>query len=60
MLLDTCLENAAEEKSRVTGELIKWAEAENKDGKYNLIGAFESIDKQYEQDREVCFKKYPQ
>lgn len=59
-LLDECLNRAKTEKARVTEELIKWAGVENKDGKYDLTGAFDGINKQYEQDREECFRKYPQ
>jgi hypothetical protein len=59
-LLNQCLNVAKSEKERVTTELLKFAEAENKSGQYDLSGAFDSIEKQYEQDRQVCFAKYPQ
>ncbi len=57
--LDQCLEAAQVEQERSNEQLIKWAKEDNQDGKYNLRGAFDSIKKQYEQDRAECFKKYP-
>ncbi len=59
-LLDECLDAAKKERGRLNEETIKFAQEENKDGKNDYSGAFESIEKMYVQDREECFKKYPQ
>lgn len=57
-ILNECLSAALDEKGRLNGETIKWAQEDNKDGKYDLTGAFESINKLYKQDREDCFATY--
>lgn len=59
-LLDKCLAAAKSENGRLNEETLKFAREENKDGKYDLSGAFDSIERMYAQDREDCFKKYPQ
>lgn len=58
--LNQCLDAAKSENSRITEELLRWAERENKDGKYDLTGAFDSLTKQLEQALEECYRKYPQ
>lgn len=56
--LERCLNIAQAEKERANGDLLKFAEEDNKDGKYNLSGAFKDVDKQYEQDRKDCLERF--
>lgn len=57
--LNFCLQNAKSEQEDTNGKLLEWANGEGKDKGYDLTGAFDSIEKKYEQDREDCFNKYP-
>jgi|SRR3989344_3947618 len=56
--LERCLKLAQVEKENSLSQLLKFAKEDNKDGKYNLSGAFKDVDEQYEQDRKDCFEKY--
>lgn len=56
--LESCLNKAQAAKENSLSQLLKFAKEENKDGKFNLNGAFKDIDEQYEQERKNCFEKY--
>lgn len=58
--LNQCLDAAKSENSRQLELLLSWAERENKDGKYDLTGAFDSLEKKLDKALEECYKKYPQ
>lgn len=59
-LLNLCLKIASDDKEDAVGRIVAFAKENNQNGEHDLSGAFDSIDVEYERDRQDCFAKFPQ
>lgn len=56
--LENCIQIAEQERGGLNSQTLSWAQ-ENKDHPYDLTGAFDSIENEFNKAREDCEDKYP-